>query len=141
METFAFRWFSLIYPMLGLLLVLGGGWILTSTGRTADRLYRMAADETPPAPFVSLIRFLILLTLPSVLFSVWPLSWPELLFAVWSLVMIFTAGQLLVHWRSTAEVIRANRDHLPGRIRLIAANMISIGLILFLLFYHLISTK
>ena len=52
-------------------------------------------------------------------------------------MIVFTAGQLLVHWKQTAEAIRQQHDRLPRQLRFIVANLISLGLIMFLLYFNL----
>jgi len=47
-------------------------------------------------------------------------------------------GQLLVLWKQTAKAIRSAGDTLSKKVRYVALNMITIGVILFMLCFLLI---
>lgn len=137
MEVISFRWFSIFYLALGTLLMTGGIYMIAR--RAAVTMYVIGASslEKPPAAWIYIARYLLLFTIPCLFLSFFPLSWPELLFSVWLLVIIYTAGQLLVHWPQISKMIRRNQSQIPAKIIFIAANMLSLGLIMFLLYYHL----
>lgn len=137
METFALRWFSLFYLTLGVLLTTLGIYLLIRLRQFVTYIQGAATLDRPPVTWVQTIRYLLLFTLPGLVLAFFPFSWVELLFSLWGLVIVFTAGQLLVHWEQTAEVIRQQHDRLPRQLRFIAANLISLGLIMFLLYFHL----
>lgn len=137
METVALRWFSLLYPTLGMLLLSSGIWILLTSKQVAEQLSDWSRLSHPPAMILSILRTLLLLAIPTLLFSFWALGWAELLFAIWFLAMLFTIGQLLVRWKATSMAIQSQAERLPGRIRFVAFNLVSLGCILLLLLFHL----
>lgn len=141
METLAFRWFTLLYALLGLLMIAGGLRLLAGRESAAARLLKLAEIDTPPSSWVGLTRILFFLTLPSLFFAWVAGSWVELLFSVWCLAIVFLAARLLLHWKGAAEAILKYRDSLHGKISFIAANLISLGFILLLLLFHLHSGK
>lgn len=141
MEELSFRWFTVCYLALGLLLITGGTYIFTRLSMLQGYVAGTARHEHPPSIWVKSVRYLFLFTLPGLVLSFYPFSWVELIFSFWCLIIVYTAGQMLAYWKQTAKVILKNPDEITGKLKLIAANMISIGLILFLLCYHLMSTR
>lgn len=137
MKGLSFSWFSLYYPVLGILLITGGGYILARLQKVLSYLKTAATFDKPPSIWIGVIKYLFLFTIPCLILSFFPLSWPELIFSVWCLIIVYTVGQLLVHWKQTAAAISKNISQLPRKTRFIAYNMLSLGFIMFLLFYHL----
>ncbi|MEX1212952.1 MAG: hypothetical protein WEA36_08915 [Balneolaceae bacterium] len=137
METVALRWFSLFYPTLGIFLLSAGIWLFFAHRNAAAELVRWSAFDHPPAMVLSTLRTFLLLALPTFFISFWAAGWIELLFSIWYLVMLFIIGQLLVRWKATSTAIQSQKERLPGRVRFMAANLISLGFILFLLLYQL----
>lgn len=138
MENFSAQWFTALYISLGALLVSFGLYMLVRSQFVKQYLLDVAGENTPPVLWRKVLKYLLLFTLPGLILSFTPFSWIELLFTIWSLVIIFTAGQLLVVWPQTSKAIKHNSDQLVRKVRFVAANMISIGVILFLLCYLLI---
>ncbi len=138
MEYYSTQWFLAYYVTLGALLIAYGFYLLIKTDQAGEYLLSAAENETPPAAWRTVLKYLLLFTLPGLILSFFPFSWIELLFSLWALLIIFVAGQLILVWPHTAKAIRAGRDDLKRKIRFAAANMLSIGLILFLLSYILI---
>lgn len=137
METVALRWFSLFYPTLGILFLSTGIWLFLARHRVAELILEWSRAAHPPAMALSILRTLLFLALPTLLFSFWSAGWAELFFALWFLVILFTIAQLLVRWKATSMAIQSQGERLPGRIGFMAANLISLGCILILLLYHL----
>jgi hypothetical protein len=137
MEGLSLSWFSLYYPVLGILLMSAGIYILMRLQKVLSYLKTAATFDKPPSIWIGVIKYLFLFTIPCLILSFFPLSWGELIFSVWCLIIVYTAGQLLVHWKQTALAINKNISQLPRKIRFIAYNMLSLGFIMFLLFYHL----
>lgn len=137
MKGLSYSWFSLYYPLLGILLITGGLYILFKLQKVLSYLKHAATLDKPPSIWIGAIKYLFLFTIPCLVFSFIPLSWPELIFSVWCLIIVYTIGQLLVHWKQTAQAINNNVGQLPRKARFIAYNMLSLGFIMFLLFYHL----
>ena len=138
MEQFSLQWFTAYYITPGLLLVSFGSYLLFKSNRIREYLLEVSEYENPPALWKSVLRYLLLFTLPGIFLSFFPFSWIELLFSVWCLFIVFLLGQLLVLWHETRAYIRKNEETLNRKIRFIAGNMISIGMILFLLCYILL---
>lgn len=137
MEWIADRWFTLLYPTLGVLLLSSGIWLWLARTRVVEVVLEWARADSPPPMILSFLRTLLFMALPTLLLSFWSRSWVEILFAVWFLAMLFIFGQLLVRWRATAMALQAQGGDLSSRIRFIGLNMISLGAILFLLLYNL----
>lgn len=137
MENFSAQWFTAYYVTLGLLLVSYGTYLLARTSAFKEFLIAAADEDAPPVVWKTVLKYLFLFTIPGVILSFFPFSWIELLFSLWCLVIIFTAGQLLLLWPQTSKAIKQSEEQLGGKIRFTAANMISIGIILFLLCYLL----
>tara|TARA_R100001143_G_scaffold63500_1_gene70986 strand:+ start:1266 stop:1697 length:432 start_codon:yes stop_codon:yes gene_type:complete len=138
MENFSTQWFLAFYLSLGTLLLSYGIYLLFKTESTRDFLIQAAGEPKPPTVWRTVLKYLLLFTLPGLILSFFPLSWVELLFSIWTLFIIFMAGQLLVMWPHTSKAILENQDRIPRKIRYVAANMITIGIILFMLAYILL---
>lgn len=138
MENFSTQWFLAFYLSLGTLLLSYGIYLLFKTESTRDFLIQAAGETKPPTVWRTVLKYLLLFTLPGLILSFFPLSWVELLFSIWTLFIIFMAGQLLVMWPHTSKAILENQDRIPRKIRYVAANMITIGIILFMLAYILL---
>ncbi|MEX2351156.1 MAG: hypothetical protein WD529_01865 [Balneolaceae bacterium] len=138
MENFSTQWFLAFYLSLGALLLSYGIYLLAKTDTTRDFLIQASGETKPPARWRTVLKYLLLFTLPGLFLSFFPFSWVELLFSLWSLFIIFMGGQLLVMWPHTSKAILEHRDRIPRKIRYVAANMITIGIILFMLAYILL---
>lgn len=138
MENFSTQWFTAYYISLGALLVTYGIYLLVKTGQAKTYLLDAVEEKKAPPVMVKVLKYLLLFTLPCLILSFLPFSWIELLFSIWSFIIIVTAGQLLLLWPQTSEAILKTRDQLERKIRFVAANMISIGIILFLLCFILL---
>lgn len=138
MENFSTQWFLAFYLSLGSLLLSYGIYLLAKTDHTRDFLIQAAGEPKPPARLRTVLKYLLLFTLPGLVLSFFPFSWIELLFSIWTLFIIFMGGQLLVMWPHTSKAILEHQDRIPRKIRYVAANMITIGIILFMLAYILL---
>lgn len=139
MEELSYNWFMTYYLAMGTLLLTGGIYSLIRISMIKDYLLGAAGDEHPPSLWIQSLKGLFYFTLPCLLFSFFPFSWPELLFSIWCLIIVYMAGQLLAYWPQTSRAILQNREQLRGKIKWVAGNMLSIGIILFLLCYYLIT--
>lgn len=138
MMYFSTKWFIAYYIALGSMLISYGVYLLFKTKTVQDYLLTVAAEDQPPPVWRKVLKYLLFFILPCLLLSFIPFSWVELFFSLWSLLIVFLLGQLLVVWPSASHVILKLADELPRKIRFVAANLISIGIILFLLCYLLI---
>jgi len=138
MENFSTQWFTAYYLSLGALLMSYGIYLLFKTESIQQFLVDAAVDEQPPKVWRTVLKYLLLFTIPGLVLSFFPLSWIELIFSLWSLFIIFMAGQLLLLWPQTSRAIIKAGDELLKKIRYVAANMIIIGIVLFMLCYLLL---
>lgn len=138
MEQFSSQWFLAFYPSLGALLASYGFYLLIRTERFREYLTEVAPGPKPPGSWRTALKYLLLFTLPGLVLSFFPFSWIELLFSVWLLFIILMVGQLLVMWPHTSKAILAAGEHLKRKIRYVAANLITIGFICFMLAYLLL---
>lgn len=138
METLPQKWFVLYYPILGLLFIGSGTFMLTKTKTVAEYLSSQANHEQPPALIRTLLKYFFLFTLPCLIFSFLPFSWPELLFSFWSLIMVYIVGIQLVRWPQTRQSINNYPDALRKIIKIAGAVMLAVGPVMFLLSYLII---
>ncbi len=138
MENFSAQWFTAYYISLGALLLSYGIYLLVKTTAIEEYLKTVATQSKPPGIWRTVLKYLLLFTIPGLILSFFPFSWVELLFSAWSLFIIFMAGQLLVLWPHTSKAILEGGEQVRKKIRYVAANMITIGLILFMLTYLLL---
>ena len=138
MEQFSTQWFMAFYPSLGALLVSYGFYLLIRTDGFKNYLAGIATDSKPPGSWRTVLKYLLLFTLPGLILSFFPFSWIELLFSIWCLFIIFMAGQFLVMWPHTSKAILSAGEDLKRKIRFVAANLITIGFICFMLAYLLL---
>lgn len=134
------QWFTAYYIALGLLLISYGIYLLVKQHRMAEYLCEVAAAyDDSPRVFRSVLKYLLLFTLPGLLLSFYPFSWIELIFSIWSLIIIYTVGQMLLQWPVVSKQILVVGGELHKKVRFAGINMISIGVVLFMLYYILIS--
>jgi len=138
MENFSAQWFTAYYISLGALLLSYGIYLLIKTETIKEYLLSSAEEKAPPRIWRTVLKYLLLFTIPGFILAFFPFSWIELLFMIWSFFIIFMAGQLLVLWPQTSRAIEKSEGELKKKIRYVAINMITIGLILFMLCYLLI---
>lgn len=138
MEHFSTQWFMAYYIALGALLVSFGIYLLIKTDIVKEFLLTASTEEKPPSLWRKVLKYFFLFTIPCLVLSFFPFSWVELFFSIWSLLIVFMLGQLLVMWPQTSKAIQEQEDELEKKIRFVSANLISIGIILFLLCYVLI---
>lgn len=142
LTSFSAQWFIAYYIALGSLLISYGIYLLVKQHRMAEYLREVATTyNDPPQVFRSVLKYLLLFTLPGLLLSFFPFSWIELIFSIWSLIIIYTVGQLLLQWSVVSKQILAVGGELHKKVRFAGINMISIGVVLFMLCYVLISNN
>lgn len=137
MEEFAQKWFLLYYLTLGIFLVTGGIFVYLRKETLRHFILESAADPQPPTFWIGGLRYFIIFTIPCFILSFFPFSIIELLFSVWSFVLAFTIGLMLVNWKQSATMILNGKEMLPARISFVAANMVSLGIVMFLLSYRM----
>lgn len=139
-SSFSAQWFTAYYLTLGSLLIGYGIYLLVKQYEMADYLKDVASSyEEPPRALRSVLKYLLLFTLPGLILSFFPFSWIELLFSIWSLIIIYTVGQMLLQWNAVSKQILALGSILPKKVRFAGINMISIGVVVFMLCFLLIS--
>ena len=142
LTSFSVQWFTAYYVSLGTLLIGYGLHLIIKQHQMADYLLDVAAStDKAPRVFRSVLKYLLLFTLPGLILSFFPFSWIELIFTVWSLIIIYTVGQMLLQWPVVSKQILAEKETLHKKIRFAGINMVSIGVVLFMLCYILISTS
>lgn len=142
MSAYSAQWFTAYYVVLGTLLIGYGLYLIAKQHAMAKNLRDLASSSNEaPRAFRSVLKYLLLFTIPGLILSFYPFSWIELLFTIWSLVIIFTLGQMLVRWKIVAVQIREAGSELHKKIRFAGIQMVSIGVVLFMLCYILISKQ
>lgn len=142
LSSYTVQWFTAYYIALGTLLLGYGIYLIVKRGEMADYLVHLAsATSEAPRLFRSVLKYLLLFTLPGLLLSFFPFSWIELLFSVWCLIIIYTIGQMLLQWPVLAKQILSVKNQLPKKIRFAGINMVSLGVVMYMLCYVLISKQ
>ena len=142
LSSLSLQWFAAYYVALGTLLLGYGIYLIAKQNEMADYLVSLASDtHEAPLIFRSVLKYLLLFTLPGLFLSFFPFSWIELIFSIWCLVMIYTVGQLLLQWPILAKQILSVQNRLPKKVRFAGINMISLGVVMFMLCYVLISNQ
>lgn len=141
MEHFSAQWFLAYYLSLGALLLSFGLYLFVKTDRFREFLLDAAERDSPPIVWRNVLKYLFLFTIPGLVLSFFPFSWIELIFSLWCLVIIYFAGQFTLLWTHTSAAIRKAGDQLNRKIRFAATNMISTGVIIFLLAYILLQSR
>jgi len=138
MAEIALRWFILCYLTMGITLITLGVYLLTRTHDIKYYLLLQAKQPDPPFIFVQILKFLFFFSFVCLFFSFFPFTWIEFLFSIWLIIMLFTITQFLTHWQETSRILLGRIDELSNKIRFAAANMVSLGVIMFLLYYQLV---
>lgn len=140
LTSFSIQWFTAYYVSLGTLLIGYGIYLIVKQHQMAEYLSDVASRfDEPPSAFRSVLKYLLLFTLPGLILSFFPFSWIELIFTIWSLIIIYTVGQMLLQWPVVSQQILATKENLHKKIRFAGINMVSIGVVLFMLCFVLIS--
>lgn len=139
METFSAQWFTFYYTILGMLLILSGGYLLLSYQTVHSYLLQKTNSDQPPSLPRKTLKYLFLFTLPCLILSFIPFSWIELLFSVWSLVMVFAGGSLLLRWHQIRHLIKEHPARTDFYIRMTGAIMMAVSLIIFVLSYRIVT--
>lgn len=138
MEYFSTKWFTAYYIALGTMLVSYGIYLLFKTRTVKEYLLTVAAEDHTPAIWRKALKYFLLFTVPCLVLSFIPFSWVELFFSIWSLLIVYLLGQLLGMWPQASQAILKLADELDRKIRFVAINMVSIGIILYLLCFVLL---
>lgn len=131
---FAERWFLLIYPAYGALLI--GAALMLHLRKETFWKYVMTQLEspTPPALWLQLLRSMLLLSVVSLAFSAFAWNLINFFFSIWSLVLLFLMGKILTVWPHSREMMKANPAATYQRLGRIVLQLGGLGLIMFLLF-------
>lgn len=140
-ESLSAQWFTAYYVTLGAVLITCGIYLILNKVSVKEYLLETAKYEKAPLLFRKSLKYLLLFTIPGLILSFFPFSWIELIFTLWSLIIIYTAGQMLIQWPALSKQIVAASEKIPRKISFIGFNMISIGVVLFMLCYILISSR
>ncbi|MDX1638033.1 MAG: hypothetical protein R3281_08695 [Balneolaceae bacterium] len=135
LEAFSIKWFTIYYPVFGLIITSAGFWLVAKPRKMATYLTTQTGDEQPPSLLRNILRYWLLFTLPCLFLSFFPFSWTELLFSVWSLLMVYVAGAQLVRWNKLRHVILENPAAVITFSRIMGATMMSAGVVIVLLAY------
>lgn len=138
MEHLPQKWFAIYYPVLGLLFMGAGTFILVKTKAVVHYLSTRANHEQPPVLVRTILKYFFLFTLPCLIFSFIPFSWTELLFSFWSLIIVYIVGIQLVRWPQTRQSIKNHPKALKKIIKIMGAVMLAVGPVMFLLCYLVI---
>jgi len=138
MEAFAIKWFALYYPLFGILVLVAGGYLAAKPESFQAYLVNEAENEQPPRMLRNMLKYVLLFTIPCLVFSFIPFSWPEFLFSVWCLLLVYLAGSQLVRWQQLRSMLVSPSDSHRSAIRWLGVILLSAGLVIFLLEYLLI---
>src|SRR5699024_1558372 len=116
MEAFSAKWFLIYYIIFGLLLVGAGLWLVIKKQPSSAFLASAATQKQPPRLFISILKYLLLFTIPGLLLSIIYFSWVELIFSLWCLLLVYLGGIQLVRWEQTKALIETNKSKLTDAI-------------------------
>lgn len=137
----SFNWFLLYYFSLGLILLYQGATWYFKPQPFIDYLISHAKTGESPALIVKTLRYLFLFSALSVVLSLFPFSIVELIFGIWSFVMVYIIGSFFVKWKALSVMILENPDKLQKQIKKGGAMMLSLGVVMFLLAYVLLTNR
>jgi len=140
-EQLSFNWFLLYYFSLGLIL-LYQGFIWTSRPLPFyEYLKEHAIKEEQPKLVLKTLRYLFLFCSLSLILSFFPFSVIEIIFSVWSLLMIYILGSFFLQWKTLSKIILEKPAQVERQIKKGGVMMLSLGVIMFLLAYALLTGR
>lgn len=142
LSAYSAKWFAVYYFCLGTIGILGGIYMLIRW----QQIMTYLKDQTDPAqapPRIRIfLRYFMVFTLPTLVLSFFPFSIIELAFSVWCLLIIYVIGSLLLRWKSVRPFLKEqSHQTLRKFIRITGAIMLSLGGVMFVLFYRIIQTS
>jgi hypothetical protein len=140
-EQISFNWFLLYYFSLGLIL-LYQGYIWSSKPKPfCEYLAVHAKNEEQPKLVIKTLRYLFLFSALSFVLAFFPISTIEIIFSVWSLLMIYLLGSFFLQWKTLSKMILEKPGQLERQIKKGGVMMLSLGVIMFLLAYALLTGR
>ena len=139
LEPLSIKWFTVYYLVLGIIAVCTGIFLIISPQHLEEYLREKAEDNQPPQLLRTILKYVLIFTIPCLILSIIPFSIVEFLFSLWSLVMVYLAGIHLVRWEKTRTLISEYDQPMTRGIRLAGAITLSAGLVMFLLSYLVLS--
>ena len=135
---FAAKWFTLYYPILGLIFLICGIGLIAKVDSIERYFQAEAASDQPPAVPRTILKYFFLFSLVCLILSFLPLSWPELLFSIWSLIIVYAAGIQLVRWPQTRQSVLHHLNKTKRMIKYTGVIMLAVSPVMFLLCYLVI---
>lgn len=136
----SFNWFLLYYFSLGLILVYQGIVWWTRPGPFTGYLTVHAKRGERPALIIKSIRYLFTFTALSFVLAFFPFSFIELIFSVWCFLMLFILSSLFVKWDQLSKIILDKPNNIEAQVRKGGAMSLSLGVVMFLLAYLLLTS-
>lgn len=137
LTSYGFKWFTLMYPVLGGLFVATGLWCAAAEQKAELYLLDRLQLEHPPVAWLQSLRALMLIFAVSLVMGAFMRTWIEILFSVWGLALLFILARLLAGWQSLRLSIQHRSTMEPlglrNRIRLAGLQLIVLGIVMFLL--------
>lgn len=134
------NWFLLYYISLGLILTVQGFLWLLRPAPFADYLKVHAENQEEPKLVLKALRYVFLFTVLSFLLAFFPFSWTELIFSIWSFLIIYILGSFFLKWNVLSKIILENHENVLLQIKKGGAMMLSLGVVMFLLAYVLLTS-
>ncbi len=134
MESFAAKWFTIYYVVLGVLVLTAGVYLLLKTGHFSRYLLQQAKSDQPPPAIRNILKYFFLFSIPCLILSFIPFSWVRLLFSLWSFMIVYAIGIRLVYWEQTRDILLQPKssDQINRYIRISGVIMLAISVIMFL---------
>lgn len=134
------NWFLLYYFSLGLILLYQGYQWYFKPEPFLSYLTEHAKKGEQPRLVLKTLRYLFSFTLLSLILSFFPFSIIELIFSLWSFLMIFILGSFFLNWESLRKVITENPASTHAQIKKGGVMMVSLGVVMFLLAWVLLTS-
>ena len=142
LAAYSAKWFAVYYFCLGVLGLVGGLYFLTRVNRIVNYIEEKTSADTPPPRIRIFLRYFLAFTIPTLVLSFFPFSLIEISFSLWCLFMIYLLGSMLVRWESLHPILMEQTDEtIKKYIRIAGAGMLSLGMVMFLLFYRIIQNS
>ncbi len=139
LSAYSVKWFTVYYLCLGILGLSGGLYCLLRSGKIARDLIEKTKSDHPPVRLKIFLRYFLVFTIPTLFLSFFPFSWIELAFSLWCLFIIYLTGSLLLRWSTIHPLLVDLSPRLLKKyIRITGAIMLSLGGVIFILFFRII---
>lgn len=110
-------WFLIVYMLVALVFLWFGAGLVRRPGALTQYLIKTAEKGERPRLLLRLLRYFLLFSVLSLLFSLFPFSLANLIFAVGCLTLVFVFGRMLLLWDDVRLLLPEKRESLNRLVR------------------------